>query len=189
MAKVIRKKGDVSIKELKSRVLELDRLSVFVGWLESAVYDDSTPVAGVAAVQEYGAPSRGIPPRPFLRPTEDEKMKDWKAIIEWGAKAILKGTMTAKDVMNVLGSKMVGDIKGAITDISGPELSPITIALRKIRNDDKYKIGGKLVGAVAGAIADGKTGPGELGDQSFGNKDILRETGYMIATLTHEVRE
>ncbi len=44
-----------------------------------------------------------------------------------------------------------------------------------------------MVGAVGAAIAAGETAPGQLGDQSFGNKDPLRDTGYMIATLTHEV--
>ncbi len=173
---------------LKARIIELDKLSVFVGWLESAMYDDNTPVAGIAAVHEYGSTKRGIPPRPFLRTTEDEKKGSWKKFIESGARRILKGESTANEVMELLGLKIVGQIKVAIKNVNAPELSPITIALRKIRADGDKKIGGALVGSVAKAIAEGKTGAGELGDQTFANKKPLNETGYMIATITHEVR-
>ena len=40
---------------------------VDVGFLEGALYPDGTSVALVAAVNEFGAPSRGQPPRPYFR--------------------------------------------------------------------------------------------------------------------------
>lgn len=161
--------------------------SLQVGWFESAKYDDGTPVAGIAAQNELGNPKLSIPPRPFIRPTIDNQSEAWAGIAEQGAKALLNGEATINQVLNALGLKASADIKNSIVNGSFVELSPITIALRKIRNDDELKIGGALVGAVAGAIADGQTGAGQLGDQSFGNKDPLRETGFLIATLSHEV--
>jgi hypothetical protein len=38
-----------------------------VGFLENATYPDGKPVAMIAAINEYGAPSRGQPARPFFR--------------------------------------------------------------------------------------------------------------------------
>lgn len=187
MATVIRREGGIGLEVFKLRVAELKKLKLIVGWLSSAKYDDNTPVAGVAAVQEYGSTSRGIPPRPFMRTTQDNKREEWKRIVESGVRAILNGSATAFEVMEQLGAKVVADIKITISNISLP-LSPVTIALRKIRDDGSYNIGGKLVGQVAAAIAAGETGPGQLGDQSYANKDPLRDTGVMIATLTHEVQ-
>ena len=40
--------------------------TVRVGFLEGSTYPDGTPTALVAAVQNFGAPARGIPPRPFF---------------------------------------------------------------------------------------------------------------------------
>ena len=38
--------------------------SVQVGFLAGATYPDGKPVAMIAAIQEFGAPAAGIPPRP-----------------------------------------------------------------------------------------------------------------------------
>ena len=89
-------------------------------------------------------------------------------------------------MLNALGLQVTADIKNSIVGGNFAPLSPITIALRKHRNEG-LKVGGAFIGAVAAAIADGQTGRGELGDQSFGNKDPLRDTGQAIASLTHEV--
>lgn len=176
-----------SLTALSKALGDADNKSLQVGWLESAKYDDGTPVAGIAAQNEFGNPKISIPPRPFIRPTIDNESESWAGIADQGAKAIANGKASINQVLNAIGLKASADIKNSIVNGNFAALSPITIALRKIRNDDKYKIGGALVGSVAGAIADGKTGSGELGDQSFGNKDPLRETGYMISTLSYEV--
>lgn len=176
-----------SLIALSKAMGEADNKSLQVGWFESAKYDDGTPVAGIAAQNEYGNPKISIPPRPFIRPTIENESESWAGVADQGAKAFLNGKVSITQVLNGIGLKSSADIKNSIVNGSFVELSPITIALRKIRNDDKYKIGGALVGSVAGAIADGQTGAGQLGDQSFGNKDPLRETGYMISTLSYEV--
>jgi len=176
-----------SLTALSKALSDANNKGVQVGWFESAKYDDGTPVAGIAAQNEFGNPKRSIPPRPFIRPTIDNQSENWANIAEKGVKAMVEGKASMDQVLNAIGLKASADIKNSITSGSFAPLSPITIALRKIRNDDKYKIGGALIGSVAGAIATGQTGAGQLGDQSFGNKDPLRETGYMISTLSYEV--
>lgn len=181
---------NTALNALKDALSKADNKKVQAGWFESAKYtDDGTQVAGIMAQNEYGNPKRSIPPRPFMRPTVDSKSKEWAKIVEQGSKAFINGNLSINQVLSRLGLKVVNDIKYSIGNGNFAPLSPITIALRKIRNDGTYKIGGALVGKVAAAIADGQTGSGQLGDQSFGNKDPLRETGYAISTLTYELLE
>lgn len=175
-----------NLERLQKQLKQVDSKTLQVGWFSSAKYDDGKPVAGVAAVQEYGSPGRGIPARPFIRPTINDKQTDWDKIVESGARAVIRGSTTFDNVLNGLGLKVSDDIKNTIETTTYQPLSPITIALRRLRNNE-IQIGGALVGAVASAISRGETGPGQLGDQSFGNKTPLQETGRMIATITHEV--
>lgn len=154
-----------------------------VGWFEGAKYEDGKPVALVAAWQEFG--TKTAPARPFMRPAMEENQDKWREIYMQSAKQWLSGSGDYSRVLQSVGLVAEADIKNAIVGGGHLPLSPVTLALRRLRNDN-VRIGGKLVGQVAGAIADGKTGAGELG-QPFRNQDPLRETGYMISTLTHEV--
>lgn len=174
-----------NLKALQQRLKSIDHKELQVGWFEGARYDDSTPVAGVAAIQEFGAPSRSIPPRPFFRPTIAEKSKNWSELVAEGTKAVINGQATYDQVMNGLGLQVVGDVQKTIVTSSYPELSPITLALRNLR-DEGYQIGGALIGAVAAAIANGETGSGQIGEPSA-NTTPLNDTGIMIATMTYEV--
>lgn len=186
MARVSVNRG--SLDTLINALDNADNRAVQSGWFESARYqDDGTPVAAIAAQNEYGNPKLSIPPRPFIRPTIEGQSANWSTIVEQGIKKAIENGTGIDRVLNTLGLKVSADIKNSIVSGDFKALSPVTIALRKIRNDGQMVIGGKLVGAVAGAIAQGKTGLGELGDQSFGNKDPLRETGYLISTITYEV--
>jgi uncharacterized protein YcfJ len=88
------------------------------------------------------------------------------------------------DVFNGLGLTVQGDVKNAIIGPHAP-LSPVTLALRKLKHDGK-KINGTVVGAVAAAIARGETGSGQIG-QPFSNTTPLNDSGMMLATLNYEV--
>jgi hypothetical protein len=162
MAKVVRK-GGVGIEKVKHAAAELDKLKAFAGWLESAMYDDGTPVAGVAAVHEYGSPSRNIPPRPFLRTATEEQKQEWIRLLKQGAKAVLNGKLSANDVMEQLGLKVAADIKNSIKSVTSP-----TLKISTIRNKQRKMANGSKVGKL---------------------DKPLEETGLMIATVTHEVRK
>ncbi|AWB00245.1 hypothetical protein CU052_13485 [Vibrio harveyi] len=160
MGRVTRK--GVPLSELRARAEELERFKVFVGWLESARYDDGTPIAGVAAVHEYGSPIRRIPPRPYLRTAKEENRESWKKLVDFVSKQILSGSMKVEDALEMLGLKISGDIKKAIKNISSPALKQKTIANRLRKK------------------ADGKT---------VGNLDKpLIETAIMINSVTYEVK-
>ena len=66
----------------------LDRpLRLQVGYPEGATYPDGTPLGLVAAVNNYGAPARGIPPRPFFTDTIAAGESRWPDEIAAIAKA------------------------------------------------------------------------------------------------------
>ncbi len=190
--------GDISISNFKIDLSNLTRLkgklgkianvNINVGWFEGTQYKDGTPVAGVASIHEFGSASRGIPPRPFFRPTIADKKEDWAKKMVNLLEGYITDDLTSEQAFNVLGSAVVGDVQSKISTITTPKLSPVTIAVRRLR-DDGVSINGTLVGRVARAIAEGKTGKGELGDQSYPNVKPLNDTGYMLATLTYNVRD
>lgn len=154
-----------------------------VGWFPGANYDDGTPVAGIAALQEFG--SKRAPARPFMRPATEENREKWVQAYYQAARKWISGTGPYSAVLTTVGLQVEGHVKNAIVGGNHQDLSPVTLALRKLRNDN-VPIGGKLVGMVAAAVARGDTGPGQLG-QPFGNTTPLNETGKMLATLTFEV--
>lgn len=154
-----------------------------VGWFDGVNYDDGTPVAGIAALNEFG--SKTAPARPFMRPAIEENRQKWADTYAGMAAQWIAGSGDYSGVLTTVGLVAEADIRNAIVSGNHLPLSPITLALRRLRNDN-VPIGKKTVGWVAAAIAEGKTAPGQLG-APFANRDPLRETGYMIATLTHLV--
>ena len=176
-------KVDLSaLKDLKKALAGADNGKLQVGWFSSANYKEGLPVAQVAFWQEYGTTK--APPRPFFRTAIDNNQNKWGALVESGVKAVIEGSATIDNVFNGLGLTVQADIKNAINS-THQDLSPVTLALRKLR-DDGYAINGSLVGAVAGAVARGETGSGQLGAPSA-NTTPLNDTGIMIASLTYNI--
>jgi len=101
--------------------------SVKVGFLKTATYPDGKPVAMIAAIQDYGAPARNIPPRPFFRNMVAEKNKTWPKAVELNLKA------TKYDVPSTLdrvGAGIAGQLRQSIIDTNSPPLAPATVAAK-----------------------------------------------------------
>lgn len=133
MAKVRHTPGP-GAKALAVAIKGLQGQQARVGWFPSAKYENGTPVALVAVVQEYGSPSKGIPPRPFMRTTADEKRAEWQRDSHVLAKAVVNGTMAPDAVLQGLAQKAEGDVRRAISKVSTPPLSERTIAARARRH-------------------------------------------------------
>jgi len=182
MVKVIRKQNKEVFERLGNAIKQLDNLDLKVGWFESSKYPDGTPVAYVASIQEFGSPQRSIPPRPYFRPTIVREKPAWRKLMESGSKAILAGNETSNSVMTKMGFKVSSDTARSIESVTTPPLSPITLALRKMRREDPgLKVGGKLIGQIAAQLARGEI------DISGVNADPLKDSGYLLATLTFGV--
>jgi hypothetical protein len=123
-----------SLINLDKMVADLSTDKVLkVGWPEKARYpaeQGGKYIAEVAAQNEYGAPHKRIPPRPFLAPAIANNKTTWLKIIEQGAKKTLKGETNILEVFDMLGAKAAGDVGKEISALTSPELSEVTIAIR-----------------------------------------------------------
>lgn len=119
---------------LRKAVHALANATGKVGWFESAKYEDGTPVALVAIVQEHGSVKKGIPPRSFMRLTHSEKAGEWKTDARRLAAAVAAGQMPPEAIMDGLTMKAEGDIRRTISKVSTPPLSERTIKARARRH-------------------------------------------------------
>jgi hypothetical protein len=145
---------------LRKAVSALNDATGRVGWFESARYEDGTSVALVAVVQEYGSTKRKIPPRPFMRTTQQENAQQWKEDARQLASAVAAGHMPPDALMEGLTQKAEGAIRQTISKVLSPPLSERTIAARA-RRHSKGKASAKP----------------------------LVDTGYLLNTLTSQVKK
>ncbi|MDE2100257.1 MAG: hypothetical protein KGL39_23605 [Patescibacteria group bacterium] len=178
----LERKQPNGLKDITVALAALEGYESKVGWFENNKYPDGTQVAYVAQIQEFGAGP--IPPRPFMRPTAVKQKAKWLQIMSEGAKAVLHGKLTAKQVFERVGLQSSADIAKTIASITSPPLSPITIELRAMKKKNPgLKITGKLVGEVAAKVRE----PGYTPPTGVSTKP-LNDTGVMLATL-HNVTE
>ena len=121
-------------KDVFKRLKNIQNATLNVGWFD-AKYEDGTPVSTVAMIQEFGAPEKNIPPRPFMRPAKMEHAQEWKELFQKGAKAIHKGSKTEEDVLNELGDRIIADIRSAIMDVHFPPLKEQTLKARRSKGN------------------------------------------------------
>jgi hypothetical protein len=98
--------------------------SLRVGFLENARYPDGKPVGMIAAIQEYGAPSRGIPPRPFFRNMIAAKQGEWPKAVQGLLEANNWDALVALDQA---GAAIAGQLRQSIIETNEPPLAPSTI--------------------------------------------------------------
>ena len=178
MARIVRVEG-AGKAELEAAMRGIAQSRARVGWLESAKYPSGTPVAYVAAIQEFGSPKNGIPPRPFIRPTIAQRMNAWRAMAKRGASAVLADGAPPSKMLGLVAEQARGDILKSIRNVTNPPLSPVTLVLRQWRKGG-VKISGKSVGLAARLIKEGVINPFSV--TPTGAKPLV-ETGYMIKTL------
>jgi len=157
--KVTRKAGKIDV--LKQAIRGLGRAKGEVGWFESARYEGGQPVAGVAAVQEFG--NAHIPPRSFMRSTAAEKSQEWVQKTAPVVRAVATGQLAPDKAMDAVCLAAEGDVRAKITEILDPPLADATVAARKRR------------------LANGGRGAKK------GIQKPLVDKGILLATLTSQV--
>ncbi|AYO83580.1 hypothetical protein [Methylobacterium brachiatum] len=111
------------LSELAAKVSRPANLSV--GFIENSTYPDGTSVPMVAAIQEFGAPARKIPPRPYFRNMIADKSPGWGDAIA----AVLEANgYDATRTMEQVGAGIKGQLQQSIVDTNAPALSPATVA-------------------------------------------------------------
>ncbi len=187
---LIRKKTAAG-KALDAALKEAGTIECRVGWFETAKYENGTPVAYVAAIQEHGVPARSIPARPFMRPTVQREKPNWDALISNGATQVLEGKTGIQTVMETLGLIASGDVRKTISQVSDPPLSLTTLLLRKYK---KKNGAGSVTSAkqVAEAYHNANMqGPRRKSDKTLSVTGVstkpLIDSSIMFNTLTYSV--
>ena len=116
-------KLEAALKELSKNVTKGATLSV--GFQGGKTYDDGTLVAMVAAIQEFGAPARNIPPRPFFRHMIATKSDEWGPAL---GGLLVENNYDAKAALGTLGQGIEAQLVQSINDTNSPPLAPATIA-------------------------------------------------------------
>lgn len=179
MATVTIKGGAGLQKKLAEIAKNLSKASTLrVGFFEGSDYPDGTPVAMVAAIQNFGAPKVGIPPRPFFSNMVKAKSPAWPAAVAANLKA---SNYDAKVTLAIIGEGIKGQLKESIIETNEPALSPVTVMLRGMKsNDQSLVVTGKTVGEAAQRVKDKKTNYGA-------STKPLIDTGVMLGAVGSEV--
>jgi len=151
-----------------------DRAALFegrvakVGIPAGKTYPDGTSIGYIAAIQEYGAPEVGIPPRPFMRLTRARKQADWTRQLTEGAEAVVQRRLSLDGMLEAVGTVAAADMVETIARRVPPPLKPATIEARVRR--------------------------ARRANPRFGTKSVpatlsvpLNDTGTLVAHITHGV--
>jgi hypothetical protein len=99
---------------------------------------DGVPVVEYAIYNEFGTLPRGnnkgIPARPFVGTTHDEQGRRWIDTIDKNLEDMLLSKQRTQTELDILGRRMMTDIKRKIDSITTPPNSPATI---KRKGSDK----------------------------------------------------
>lgn len=146
-----------------------------VGFLEGATYPDGTNVAQIAAIQNFGAPAKGIPPRPFFSDFIKRYGPEWGAQL---ARLLVASDYDALRALNLMGFKMSAQLRQQIVDTNAPPNSPVTDLLKQRFPTGDYEPGD--VWQAFHDVAAGATAPA--------GKPLVW-SGTMLNAVDHEVVE
>ena len=106
----------ISLQDLQKYADNLDGRELVAGVLRTAGREKKTGVdlVDVATWNEYGT-SR-IPKRPFMRIAEMQNRDKWFRLSEKVARNVLQGAMDVNQSLELIGNKIVGDIREVIGD-------------------------------------------------------------------------
>ena len=99
-----------------------------VGFLENATYPDGTSVAMVAAINNFGAPEKGIPARPFFTKMVEEKSGAWGNALVGRLKAAEWDVGAA---LNMMGQGIANQLVQSIDETNEPPNSMATNLLKQ----------------------------------------------------------
>ena len=118
--------GDKLAAKLKEITARLGHNpEVHVGFLEGSTYSDGTSLPMVAALDEFGVPSHGQPPRPFMRNTVAKHKAEWPKAT---AKLLKANDYDIAKTFELVGEGIKGQMQQEITDFKDPPNAPSTIA-------------------------------------------------------------
>lgn len=119
-------------KALEKLADQIKKSKLEVGFFESATYPDGTPVAYVAAIQEFGNPAGNNPSRPFFRNAISQN-DGWKDLANKAMMAVIEGRMELNQALNQMGLAIGSNVQDSINDGSYEALKQSTLDARQRR--------------------------------------------------------
>ena len=133
MAKVtvkVQQRGGKKLQRLLREAGKGGVSGVKVGFFSTARYEDGTPVAAVAAWNEFG--TKNIPERPFFRNALAESERSVGRILQAGLDT--KKMVVGEQLAGRVGAHVQGKIQDSITSLKEPPNSPSTIRAKQSSN-------------------------------------------------------
>ena len=106
---------------------------VTAGYLDNTKYADGTPVATVAAQNEFGNPAKNIPSRPFFRHAIKANKQKWAETAGRLIESAIEGQISESQALDQLGAMIAGDIQESILDGDFEPLKKSTLVARQSR--------------------------------------------------------
>lgn len=117
--------GDKLAAALDEIARKLDRgATLEVGFMEGSTAPNGDSIPLRAALNEFGVPARGQPPRPFFRSFVAKGAPQWPALI---GQALKNADYDAEKAMGIVGAVLVDELQQSIIDFTDPPLAPSTI--------------------------------------------------------------
>lgn len=152
--------------------------NVRVGFLEDATYPDGTHVATVAAIQNFGAPARGIPPRAFFSNMITKQSPRWGVRF---SRVLQQNDYDLEKSLALMGEGIAGQLREEIVATNSPPLSAVTLMLRKMRADDPdLVVTGATVGEAARRVAAGESYGGVSTKALVDSSNMLNSVDYEV---------
>lgn len=128
MAKLVVKDIDRGYRRIREIARSSGGAHVVVGVLDGPIREDAGMTnAQLYNIHEHGAPQAGIPARPSLGPTIDEKRGEYRRLSRHLGDSVLTGTMTQGQALALLGARVVADVRRTIQRGVPPPNAPATI--------------------------------------------------------------
>jgi hypothetical protein len=129
------KGGDKALRAIAELAQRLGgEKALKVGFLSGATYPDGTPVALVAAWNNYG--TNTIPARPFFSNMVAKESPAWPKEFS----GVLKATNYDVDkTLHLMGHRIKGQLQQSIRDTNSPPLAEATLRARGVNPKMKYK--------------------------------------------------
>lgn len=118
--------GGKLLTKLQKISRDSKKVRLTAGFYKGAKYEDGTPVAQVAAANNFGTVDSGvfIPPRPFFDDAIKENKDKWA---EGYSKALKKTDYNIEKSTKLVGEKMRADIVDSINNWTEPPNAKITV--------------------------------------------------------------
>lgn len=120
-------------KQVRAVLKAAGNIQTRVGFFAHQTYNDGTPVAYVATIQEFGYGP--IPPRSFFRLTAQIKATEWARNVQGALASAVRAGSVDKLIANFnqVGAAAAANISHTISTIQSPPLAESTLAARQSR--------------------------------------------------------